>query len=252
VQVAAERSHYEVLGVPRAATGPEVKKAWRARVLQVHPDQGGTARELIAVMEAFRILSNPQTRIVYDDATWPHETTTRNESSSGEHTSTSFDTQPAAGGPGKTDDEGFDIDAFLAKLSPELHAAHLRVSDIERTGGADRRKRIAAVWREFDVQSRNQHASRLSASGWFTCAGVTKKGLPCLARVSAPGQFCASHRQQRSATPEPLARYPRQETAAPSSTSNLPTPPPQSGSETALGCLVLLALVGVFLWFLLR
>mmetsp|Transcript_15394 Transcript_15394/g.27515 ORF Transcript_15394/g.27515 Transcript_15394/m.27515 type:complete len:147 (-) Transcript_15394:262-702(-) len=45
-----------VLGVPPAASLPEVKAAYRLRVLQTHPDKGGSAEEFRLVQTAFESL----------------------------------------------------------------------------------------------------------------------------------------------------------------------------------------------------
>ena len=64
------RSHYEVLGVAPSASTDEVRRAYRARIKQAHPDarggrdDGGSA----AITEAWRVLSDPGRRLDYDRA----------------------------------------------------------------------------------------------------------------------------------------------------------------------------------------
>lgn len=48
---------YHVLGLSGDATAAQVKAAYRRRVAQAHPDQGGTAAEFIMVRAAYEILS---------------------------------------------------------------------------------------------------------------------------------------------------------------------------------------------------
>ncbi len=62
---------YSVLGVPRAATQDEIKKAYRKLALQYHPDKnpGNKAAEdkFKEVSEAYEVLHNPKSRQVYDN-----------------------------------------------------------------------------------------------------------------------------------------------------------------------------------------
>src|SRR5919109_1865835 len=64
-----ERDYYEVLGVSREASEPEIKRAFRARARELHPDVSqapdadGRFRE---VAEAYEVLSDPERRATYD------------------------------------------------------------------------------------------------------------------------------------------------------------------------------------------
>lgn len=62
----AQRSYYDVLGVSASAELLEIEKAFRKRVAKVHPDQGGTKEAFQEVINAFKILSDPEKRRVYD------------------------------------------------------------------------------------------------------------------------------------------------------------------------------------------
>ncbi len=66
----AKRDYYEVLGVARAASADEVKKAYRKMAMQYHPDrnQGDKAAEakFKEVSEAYEILSDAGKRRQYD------------------------------------------------------------------------------------------------------------------------------------------------------------------------------------------
>mmetsp|Transcript_73375 Transcript_73375/g.203705 ORF Transcript_73375/g.203705 Transcript_73375/m.203705 type:complete len:551 (+) Transcript_73375:74-1726(+) len=53
---------YAVLGVPRGVSEAELKKAYRLRALQCHPDKGGTAAEFQRVLAAFEAISDPSQR----------------------------------------------------------------------------------------------------------------------------------------------------------------------------------------------
>ena len=66
----ARRDYYEVLSVARDADGAELKKAYRARALEDHPDRnpGDEAAEerFKEASEAYAVLSDPEKRQAYD------------------------------------------------------------------------------------------------------------------------------------------------------------------------------------------
>ena len=62
----AGRGHYDILGIPRAATVQEVRSAYKRRALQVHPDRGGDADSMHEVHVAFETLPDPLLRAKYD------------------------------------------------------------------------------------------------------------------------------------------------------------------------------------------
>ena len=57
---------YEVLGLSRAASAAEIKTAYRRAARSAHPDQGGTSEHFHRVTEAYRVLSDPERKAVYD------------------------------------------------------------------------------------------------------------------------------------------------------------------------------------------
>ncbi|KAK2819423.1 hypothetical protein FQN49_007863 [Arthroderma sp. PD_2] len=68
---AFERDFYAILGVERTATAEEIKKAYRKKALELHPDKNfGNVEEATAlfaeVQSAHEILSDPQERAWYD------------------------------------------------------------------------------------------------------------------------------------------------------------------------------------------
>jgi molecular chaperone DnaJ len=59
---------YAILGVARAATGAEIRRAYRKLALQHHPDRAGSASgaTFARIAEAYRMLSDPTARTAYD------------------------------------------------------------------------------------------------------------------------------------------------------------------------------------------
>lgn len=59
-------SPYAVLGVDARVSDDELRKAYRRRLRETHPDAGGTSREFHAVQAAWELVGTPQARAAYD------------------------------------------------------------------------------------------------------------------------------------------------------------------------------------------
>ena len=57
---------YEVLGVAATASQDDLRRAYRRRLRQTHPDTGGLAREFTAVQLAWEKIGTPAARALYD------------------------------------------------------------------------------------------------------------------------------------------------------------------------------------------
>jgi curved DNA-binding protein CbpA len=61
---------YQLLGVPRGASGGEITQAWRRRALAEHPDRqprdAAAPARFRALAEAYRVLGDPPRRAAYD------------------------------------------------------------------------------------------------------------------------------------------------------------------------------------------
>lgn len=60
-------SHYETLGVDKAATPADIKAARRRKASEAHPDKGGSDEAMQKVNHAYAVLSDPKARARYDD-----------------------------------------------------------------------------------------------------------------------------------------------------------------------------------------
>ncbi len=60
--------YYSILGVHQNDKLEDIKKAYRIRAFEYHPDRGGSHEKMLLINEAWLILSNPTTRSHYDTA----------------------------------------------------------------------------------------------------------------------------------------------------------------------------------------
>ena len=58
---------YIVLGVGKAARAAEIKQAYRRAVQVAHPDRGGDPEHFVIVVRAFGLLSDPDSRRLFDE-----------------------------------------------------------------------------------------------------------------------------------------------------------------------------------------
>src|SRR6185369_10628026 len=65
--MAAKRDYYETLGVGKDASADEIKKAFRRKAVELHPDkQGGDEAKFKEVNEAYEVLKDASKRQRYD------------------------------------------------------------------------------------------------------------------------------------------------------------------------------------------
>jgi len=57
---------YKILGVKKKASKEEIKKAYRRKAKETHPDVGGSTEDFQKTQKAFKILNDERARIIYD------------------------------------------------------------------------------------------------------------------------------------------------------------------------------------------
>lgn len=68
------QDHYQTLGLAPGATAEQIKKAWRKKILDLHPDKTGNdpalALRFAAVQQAYEVLSDPLQKIEFLQERW--------------------------------------------------------------------------------------------------------------------------------------------------------------------------------------
>lgn len=60
------KNYYEILGISKNASIKEISRAFRKKALEHHPDRGGSDVFFMKAAKAYQILSNNDTRAMYD------------------------------------------------------------------------------------------------------------------------------------------------------------------------------------------
>lgn len=90
----AAASPYEVLGVGPSVTDAELRRAYRRKLRQSHPDVGGSPASFHAVQVAWERIGTPESRAAYDAARYPETSYSATAASA----SSSASARPSASG----------------------------------------------------------------------------------------------------------------------------------------------------------
>ncbi|KAI3638018.1 hypothetical protein MIR68_003629 [Amoeboaphelidium protococcarum] len=78
---ASRKDYYKILGVPRDATAQQIKKAYRAKAKEFHPDKhkgddkSSAEKKMAEVNQAYEVLSNEELKTRYDNGDDPNDPT---------------------------------------------------------------------------------------------------------------------------------------------------------------------------------
>ena len=58
--------YYSILGVPKTASDKDIRKAYKKKSMQHHPDRGGDEEQFKQINEAYQTLNDPHKKAMYD------------------------------------------------------------------------------------------------------------------------------------------------------------------------------------------
>jgi curved DNA-binding protein len=90
--------YYSILGITKSANQDDIKKAYRKLASKHHPDRGGDTAKFQQIEEAYRTLSDDQTRAQYDNPMPQYQFNTGNMHDMGDMFGAMFGANPFGGG----------------------------------------------------------------------------------------------------------------------------------------------------------
>ncbi|PWN37042.1 TPR-like protein [Meira miltonrushii] len=73
LKLSKSKDYYKVLGVPKNVDEKALKKAYRAKARENHPDKGGSPEKMAEINEAFDVLKDPELRARFDAGDDPND-----------------------------------------------------------------------------------------------------------------------------------------------------------------------------------
>lgn len=141
-----------------AADAGEIKRAWRARLMDVHPDHGGTAAETMEVQAAYEVLSDATRRAAYDLRIAQYPLTTSAARSAFDEVAEEFD----------------DYEPDWSSTMNDAYSVF-----------GDRPDNLDDL---YEWLGRVREAAHLPF-----CAATTKAGRPCMGTPYKGGKYCYQH-----------------------------------------------------------
>jgi hypothetical protein len=158
------RTLYAVLGLTPDVAPDDIKTAWRARLLEVHPDHGGTVGATLEVQLAYEVLSDTERRAAYDRELGLLQPPRRERSATRDTASS---------------------DEFERDLQQVFQTVDLSMIYISRT---------QRLWDGDDpVEVDRWVTAMFEGAGLHRCVANTKRGRRCLNRVERAGLRCRVH-----------------------------------------------------------
>jgi molecular chaperone DnaJ len=103
------RDYYQILGVAKAASAEEIKKAYHKLAHKYHPDKGGDAEKFKEINEAYQILSDKEKRSQYDQFGRVFEGAPSGGGTPGWDFNWQWGSPSSAGGAADDEESGFDF-----------------------------------------------------------------------------------------------------------------------------------------------
>ena len=156
-----QRDYYEILGLPPTASAAEIKRKYRELARKFHPDvlkdKSFGHRAFVQITEAYKTLSDPEARRVYDASRPPRAGRTETPRPSGQprHTGARPSAAPSSGR--RTDSDGFVRDAEFAFIRGRLNeaASFCRQAILHRKNNARAHAILGDIYR---IQGKKEQA----------------------------------------------------------------------------------------------
>ncbi len=163
--------YYATLGVPKTATHEEIKKAFRKKAHEFHPDkQGGDAEKFKEVNEAYQVLGNEQKRKTYDQFGSASQNSGQPGGFSYEDFARNASSQQGFG--------GFNVEGDLGDIFGDFFGFGGRTRSRRNTRGADIQTRISIAFEEMVQGAEKEIRLRKNATCKHCHGNSAEPGTP--------------------------------------------------------------------------
>jgi curved DNA-binding protein CbpA len=197
-----EQSAYEILNLPRTATQEEIKKRYRELARQLHPDVNQTnpaaARQFSQVSQAYKQVSDPDSRKVHDSELILREQRSRQAAAKYATPAPGASRQAATGRPVGTGSAASNT-SESARLTGEARSAFLRDRPVEARALAEQairlNRRNADAWEVLGDVYRRQGRSEDAVNAYSMSLQINPRNpsvmhrLERMAQAAGPGSY---------------------------------------------------------------